>query len=167
MGKKKDKKLSQIARLIAASDRKVRSAKIERKEAQCNCMHKSNGGKLRLRPSKKGKTIFKCKDCKDKVNFEIMTNGTADQIMERIDNVCNEFGNLCNIAKITINPKYDGKFAKRLAKAQFLAYQVKKYSKASLVENFEPSKGKKGKKDRGGKNFNKFMLGGGGMSFGR
>ena len=82
---KKDKTLSSIARMIAANDRKVASAKIERKETQCECMHKKRSGKLSLRPHKKGKTWFKCRECKDKVDFSVMTNGTEDEIREALD----------------------------------------------------------------------------------
>lgn len=169
MGKKKDKKnpaASQIAKLLSASKKKMREAKFEKKKYQCDCQHGSEKGKVWLRPIKDGgnaSTLFKCKECKDKVDFGIVFGKSPKEIRKEVKRTCNDFMNLCNVNKVTLNPKVDIKYAKLFSKAQFMAYKVKKISQISLADSFEPNKKKN---RRGGKGKKKnFSLSGGGANF--
>lgn len=165
MGKKKDKKTvgSQIAKLLSASKKKMREAKLEKKKYQCDCQHGSEKGKVWLRPLKgETSTLFKCKECKDKVDFEIVFGKSPKEIRKAVKHTCKDFMNLCNVNKVTLNPKVDIKYAKLFSKAQFMAYKVMKISQISLANSFEPKK----KNRRGGKGKKKnFSLSGGGANF--
>ena len=161
---KKSKKMSETAQLLRVIKKKMRSAKAEKRQAQCECQHRSDRGKVYLRPreDKDGKVYFRCKECKDRVDVSPVMNKSRGEVKKYIKKSCNQFANVCNITKLSINPRYDKKYRKLLSKAQFYAYQVQKLSTIAIAEGFEPTrkKGKKGKK-RG------FNISAGGAGFGR
>ena len=165
---KKNKQLSQIAKLLMTNRKKIRIAKLEKRKAQCECLHQSPKGNTWLRADKKhkadGEPIVKCKECKDRVDLGPIFNKDRAGIREYVKETCRAFMNLCNLNKISITPKMDGKYGEMLGKAQFAAYKVMKFSKMNLGDGFEPKKGKKkGKKGKKGRL--NFRLGGGGVSY--
>lgn len=165
----KKKRISETAQLLSMIKKKMRSAKIEKRKAQCECQHRGNNGKVYLRlkeitdkKTKDTKVVFRCKECHDIVDVEPVLNKSRKQVKKYIKETCKGFANVCNITKLSINPKYDKKYRKIISRAQFAAYQVQKLATIAIAEGFEPvrKKGKKGKK-RG------FNMSAGGAGFGR
>lgn len=161
---KKSKRVSETAQLLRMIKKKMRSAKIEKRKAQCECQHRSNNEKvyLRIKEGKDGKVVFRCKECKDIIDVEPVLNKSRSEVKKYIKKTCKSFANVCNIAKLSINPKYDKKYKKIISRAQFNAYQVQKLAVIAIAEGFEPIR-KKGKK-KGKRGFN---MSAGGAGFGR
>lgn len=156
---KKNKVLSEIAKLLVSSKKEIREAKLKRKEAQCNCMHSSKNGKLFLRPMKDDKKVFRCKECKDKVYLAPIAGLSSNDLKKYIKETCDSFMNLCNILKIVVSTK-DEKYVKAIAKSMFSAYKIKKFAKMALADGFAPkAKAKNKNKSRN------FTLSGGGSMF--
>jgi hypothetical protein len=161
---KKSKKMSETAKLLRQIREAQRGSKLKKRKIQCDCQHRSDNGKvyLRVKEDKNGNTYFRCKECHDTVDVSPVLDKSRDQVKKYIKKSCKSFANICNIAKLSINPRYDKKYRKIISKAQFMAYQVQKMAVIAIAEGFEPVK-KKGKKGRK----HGFNLSAGNTSFGR
>lgn len=139
MGKKgKRRNETEIERILRECDKKMRSVKFERKEAQCNCMHKSDGGKTWLRrPGNKASYTLRCKKCRRKIDFSKLKDKNGEQTRKYIKETFNEAINLCDMVKINISPKADKKYAKLVASTQIKLFQLKKIAKIVIADNFE------------------------------
>ena len=159
---KKNKALSEIAKMLVNSKKEIRTAKLKQKEAQCECMHKSKNGKLYLRPMKEDKSIFRCKECRDKVYLKPIAGLDSKDLKKYIKETCKEYMNLCNILKIVVSEKDDDKYTKAIAKSMFSAYKIQKFAKMALADGFTPKAKNKNKNKGRNKNF---TLSGGGTMF--
>ena len=161
---KKSRKMSETAKLLKQIREAQRGSKMKKREIQCECQHRSNSGKvyLRIKEDKNGNAYFRCKECHDIVDVSPVLEKDRKQVKKYIKKTCKAFANVCNIAKLSINPQYDKKYRKTISKAQFMAYQVQKMAVIAIAEGFEPMK--KDKKKHGKRNFN---LSAGNLNFGR
>ena len=151
--KKANKALSEIAKMLVSSKKEIRTAKLKQKEAQCECLHKSAKGKLYLRPMKEDKTIFRCKECRDKVYLSPIAGMNSKELKKYIKETCKGYMNLCNILKIVISEKDDEKYAKAISKSMFSAYKIQKFAKMALADGFTPKAKNKNKGKGRSKNF--------------
>jgi hypothetical protein len=149
MGKKRKRQETQIERIMRECNKKIRSVKFEKKKAQCDCGHKSDGGKTWLRHTGgKDSFVLKCKKCRRKVDFSPLKDKNAKEAGDYIKDTFNEAINLCDMVKINISPKADKKYSKLVSKVQFELFQLKKISKIIIADGFENKKGKNKKRHK-------------------
>ena len=151
MSKKKKRSENQIERIMAECNKKMRSVKFEKKQAQCDCVHKSPTGKTWLRHvGGKDSFVLRCKKCKKKVDLNPLRDKNAEETKDYIKQNIKETIGICEMVKINISPKADKKYAKLISKIEFELHQLKKISKIIIADGFEAKKkDKKHRKNHG------------------
>ena len=171
MGKKKKSKnveTSKIREAMKVINKKIYDSGMEKKELQCQCIHKShNKGKFWLSRTEE-RTVFKCKECRSKIDFAPVADdkATRDDIRDYVKGTTKELLNMANIVKVVMDSKYDDKVIKFISKMMYNVIKFRKFAEAVLADGLKPNKrNKKGKDGSGKKKKRGFRLEAAGNSF--